>query len=133
VTPAEREHLLERSYAAFNAGAHAQFPELWTDDLVWSLEGEAAWPGPREYRGYDGLRRFHEDWFGAWDEPRVTRTWTRHLPGDRSLVEAHTTGSLHGHAFELDVWQIVTFRDGRIAGAVHFFDEQAARAAAGVA
>jgi ketosteroid isomerase-like protein len=133
VTPAEREHLLDRSYAAFNAGDTQAWPELWTEDLVWRMSGDAVWPGPREYVGYDGLERFREDWFGAWDEPTVRVVETEHLPdGDHTLLEARATGKAQGVEFELRVWQLVAFRDGRMATVDHFFDADAAREAAGL-
>jgi ketosteroid isomerase-like protein len=129
VTPAEREALLERSYAAFNSGDEAALRDVWAEDLVWSLSDEGAWPGPLEYHGHDGLHRFRVDWFGTWDEPWVARANTEHLPGDRSLIEARAGGKLQGLAFELTIWQVITFRDGRIATVMHHFEEDTARRA----
>lgn len=131
--PSCREHLLERSYAAFNAGDREGLREVWTEDLVWIMAGDVVWPGPAEYRGYDGLEQFRQDWFGAWDMPTVSRLATEHLPGDRTLVKAHATGQMQGVDFALDVWQIVGFRDGRIAKVEHYLEEHAAREAAGLA
>jgi ketosteroid isomerase-like protein len=131
VTPEEREDLLERSYAAFNAGTDELWPALYVEDLVWNMERGGAWPGPSEYLGYEGLAAFRHDWFDTWDEPRVWRERTEHLPGDRSLIHAAAQGRLQGNAFELRLWQVVTFRDGKIATVLHYFDEEPARAAAG--
>jgi ketosteroid isomerase-like protein len=134
MTQAEREHLLERSYAAFNAGDPDALREVWTEDLVWSVAVDASWPGPAEYRGYDGLERFREDWFGVWDEPAVERLVTEHLPdGKRTLIEARATGLVQGVKLELRAWQLVEFCDGRIAAVAHFLDAEPARKAAGLA
>ncbi len=97
------------------------------------MAGDGAWPGPREYRGDAGLAAFREDWFGIWDEPTVWRARTEHLPGDRTLIEAHASGKVQGAAFELRLCRSSTSATGRWRAFEHFFDEAAARAAAGAA
>ena len=40
MTPEEREDLLQRSYAAFNAGDTEGIRDVWTEDLVWRMGGD---------------------------------------------------------------------------------------------
>jgi ketosteroid isomerase-like protein len=130
VSPEERDDLVERAYAAFNAATDELWPALCVEDLVWSMAPLGAWPGPTEYRGYDGLVAFRRDWFDTWEEPRVWHEHTEHLTDDRTLVHTAAAGKLQGDTFELRLWQVVTFRDGKIDTVTHYFDEAEAREAA---
>jgi ketosteroid isomerase-like protein len=133
VTPEERENVIERAFAAFNADDVGAAAEVLAADVVWHMPDEG-WPGPREYHGVEGVWQFRREWFETWEGPEVENTGNEHLPDiDRTLMRSRTRGRLQGIELDLIVWQLAEFRDGRIARVNHYFDEDEARRASGLA
>lgn len=42
--------------------------EFFAPEIVFDLSAVADWPEAEMYEGYEGVRRFHEVWFGAFDQ-----------------------------------------------------------------
>jgi ketosteroid isomerase-like protein len=69
------------------------------------------------YRGHAGLRRYIDDLFSAFPDwhPQILHT-TDH--GDKVLAEIRMAGRGVGSglAIEQTVWQVTTFREGKMVG-----------------
>jgi ketosteroid isomerase-like protein len=66
------------------------------------------------YRGHEGVRRYFEDWVGAWDEYRVEPEEVIDTAADRVVVICRHGGRGKGSgvAIEQRVADVFTFRDG---------------------
>ena len=69
------------------------------------------------YRGHAGVRRYIDDLFRAFPDwhPEILRTTDR---GDKVLAEVRMAGqgSSSGIVIEQTVWQVTTFRNGKMVG-----------------
>ena len=127
------EALVRESYRAFNDRDLDTLRSMYTPDCVWSGEDIAGWPGDVVYVGHEGLEKFIDEWWGAWEEMRT-------IPLDiqvgeqgvfvRVRCEGRARGGVH---LEWELGQVTHLAaDGRIERVSHFDDIKAARAAAGV-
>ena len=91
------------------------------------------WPDDQEYRGYAGLRLFH-DFLWVWGEFRIVPTGLWDLGGGAWLIQAHmsATGVSSGVPLEVESWQLGTVVDRRIETVEQYSDRDEVLAAAGL-
>jgi ketosteroid isomerase-like protein len=83
--------------------------------------------------GVDAVRQFFRDWFGAFDD--LAFEWKETLDGGDAVVTAtywHGKGRASGVGVEQLIWQVWTFRDGKIIRYRDFEDRAQALEAAGL-
>jgi hypothetical protein len=107
----DREQLLRRTYAAFNARE--------VDGVVAAMHRDVDWPNAIEggrLRGHDAVRVYWSGQFAEFD-PRVEPVRFRALDDGRIAVDVHqTVRSLEGELIsEGDVVHVYTLRDGLVA------------------
>ena len=87
----------------------------------------------RVYRGHDGVRESFERWLDQWDE--YGGEAERFVDcGDEVLVVAteHGRGARSGATVSSRIFIVMTFREGKVLRYREFYDEAAAREAAGL-
>jgi ketosteroid isomerase-like protein len=85
------------------------------------------------YRGHSGVRESFERWLDQWDEYGTEAE--RFIDcGEHVLVvgREHGRGARSGATVSARIFIVVTFRDGKILRYREFYDEAAAREAAGL-
>ena len=113
----------------------AALPELITQtcdpEIEWYEDPQR--PDARVHRGHGGVRESFERWLDQWDEYGAEAE--RFIDcGDDVLVVAteHGRGARSGATVSSRIFIVVTFREGKILRYREFYDEAAARAAAGL-
>ena len=115
MTPAEKLALVQRSYAAFNAGLdiEALIP-LYDPECEWRMGWMGAAFGTESFRGHDGLRA----WLSTIDEGFEDPEWEideAKITGDGVLLlRGHSHGRSRGTHIDLSIpafWQEIAFRD----------------------
>ena len=135
----ENVEFIEGLYAGTDAMDKQQLLEALPELIRQSCDQEIEWiedPGradSRTFRGHDGVLASWERWLEAFDEygwnlERVVDC------GDRVLASARESGrgAISGAATESVVYQVFTFREGKVLRYQEFYDEADARRAAGL-
>ena len=105
-------------------------PQLCDPEIEWHEDPQRA--DARVYHGHDGVRESFERWLDQWDEYGMEAE--RFVDcGDHVLVFAreHGRGARSGATVSGQIFIVVTFREGKILRYREFYDEAAAREAAG--
>jgi ketosteroid isomerase-like protein len=123
------------SWRAFNAIGRGDLEILRTfnhTDVVYDLS-RWGWPEASLYRGRDGLVRFNEEWIGQWSDPnfdvvaveelRERGVWLIHL-------DLRGTGRTSGVDVQMDIFELIRFRDGLVWRNAFFRDRAEAIASA---
>jgi ketosteroid isomerase-like protein len=131
----ENVELVRRAYQAFNeGGVEAVIGDYWRPEIIWDASPTGI-PGLGVYRGYDEVRTFFDDWFGAFpfDE------WEAEVEqlidaGDRvvAMVTQRGRGRASGAAAALEMGQVITLRDGEVVRIDVYLDRAQALEAAGL-
>ena len=107
--------------------------ETYHSDIVWDATHFDGWPEKPTYRGQDEVRPFLEEWRGGWDsyEAGVHEMVDS---GDQVLVYCwqRMVGPGSGVPVELEVTQVSTVRDGKIARIDVYTDRSEAFEAVGL-
>jgi ketosteroid isomerase-like protein len=136
----ENVELVEGLYAAGAAGADKQALLAALPDLIAQLcDPEVEWiedPGRadgRTYRGHEGVRESWERWLDAFDEFSFELEQIVDC-GDDVLVVGHeqVRGATSGAPMTSRTYAVLTFRNGNVLRYREFYDERAARQAAGL-
>ena len=115
------------SEEAILAALPEAIPALFHPDAEWIEAPERV--DSRTFRGHRGIRDSFEQWLEQWDDYRATaERFEDH--GDHVLVVSHESGEGHGSGASTDatIYQVLTFRNGKISRYREFYDEAAARA-----
>jgi uncharacterized protein len=107
-------------------------PQICDPEIEWIEDPQRA--DGRVYRGHDGVRESCERWFEQWD--RYDMEAERFVDcGDDVFVVAREQGrgAMSGATVSSVIYLVVTIRNGKILRYREFYDEQAAREAAGLA
>ena len=134
--PEENLEIVRRSYRVFNEGGFdaVMAGDMFAPEIVLDVS-PAGIPGLGTYDGYDGVKAFFDDWFGAfpfdeWEielEELVDR-------GDRvvALCRQRGRGAGSGASVELEFGQVFELHDGKFTRIeIHLDRAQAASSAAG--
>ena len=71
--------------------------EFFAPEIVFDLSAVADWPEAEIYEGYEGIRRFYEIWFGAFDQVSFEVESVEAI-GDVVLsIATQRGGGLHSH------------------------------------
>ena len=90
------------SYEAFLSGDLDRFVSLYHPDCEWDVSRYRTWDGNTSYHGRDGLRRFHADWTGTFEDLEAEPERLVELEDGRVLVVARrrTRRLPEGEVFE---------------------------------
>jgi ketosteroid isomerase-like protein len=116
---------------AFLAALPEVIAQACDPEIEWYEDPQRA--DARVYRGHAGVRESFERWLDQWDEYGTEAE--RFVDcGDDVLVVAreHGRGARSGATVSARIFVVVTFRDGKILRYREFYDEAAARDAAGL-
>lgn len=110
----ENVEALRRAAAGVTKNDPALLDALLAPDVIW--EADIAAPDLiGTYRGIDEVRQWFARWEQAWEE------WDWSHPemeahGDHVVARMHLWGRGRGSRIEIenDIWQVWTFRDGRV-------------------
>ena len=127
---AERAALLREGYERINQGDLDGFMTLLHEDVAWT---EQMLPEKKVFHGHEGVRQWFEHVTQAF-------TWGRfelvsyEERGDDAVAEVvvSTTGIESGVPVTVRVFQVIRFRDGKIATITALPDRDEARRAAGL-
>ena len=113
--PGPSVELTLASYDAFLSGDLDRFVSLYHPDCSWDISRYRSWEGTTTYEGRDGLRRFHADWTGTFEDLSAEPERLVELDGDRILVIARRRARRvdDGEVFEERFAQIGTL-EGRL-------------------
>jgi ketosteroid isomerase-like protein len=126
--------LIRAAYATWDRGDVEGFFALIHPEVEWHPPSYAPEPGP--HRGTDEVRRSLEAYLESFEQfkPQPSHIRPAAEPG-RYLVDVttHTKGRGSGLEVDIDVFHLITVRDGKLAGLSVFTDEAEALEAAGLA
>lgn len=77
---------------------------------------QTRFPDGGTYKGREGVRRFYEKWFGAWEEFRVESQGVLEVPDGRvvSLIRVSGRGKESGVEVTMEAADVFTLRDGKV-------------------
>jgi ketosteroid isomerase-like protein len=122
----------------FEAGARrdtATILALYDDAVVWDvsrLDGADFEGGV--FHGHDGLRRWHREWYSAWED--IENDLDELIDAGDDVVSVTTQrgrGKASGIDVEVKQWAVWTLRAGRVIRVVWFTSRREALEAAGLA
>jgi ketosteroid isomerase-like protein len=123
---------VRRSYEAFNRGDLEAWLGWFSADATWQAARED--PDAALHSGLDEIRRYAEGWIEAYEGLRCEPQEI--IEGGRGYVvwvRVTGTGRSSGIPLDMEQAQVMTVRDGRIAGTHEYFDRAEALAVVGQA
>jgi uncharacterized protein len=120
------------AFDAWNRGDFEAMIENAATDVVWHTAGVFPDFDP-VYRGHDGVRRFWENLREAWEIISIDPgSFVEH--GNKLMVELHfdAKGRESGVEVEMDLIQVLTYRENQIVGVTGYLTPEEARAAEGI-
>jgi ketosteroid isomerase-like protein len=127
---ADRAALLREGFERINRGDLEGFMTLLHEDVAWT---EQMLPEKKAFQGHEGVRQWFEHVTQAftWGRFELVSYEDR---GDDAVAEVvvHTTGIESGVPITARVFQVIRFRDGKIATITALQDRDEARRAAGL-
>ena len=123
--------VVRRWFAGLESGE--PLPEMCDPEIVIRNWDESPIPGP--YNGYEGLRRWWEDFAEVLEDVRLELKETIPLDDGRVVTTQHVVGRFRLTGIEVDgpLGAIVTVRDGKILSAIGYATPGEAKKAAGLA
>src|SRR5436305_397874 len=124
----ENVELARRAYTAFQAGDFDEWVRYFDPEVEFN---SSEMEGP--FHGHEGMREWAKGWLAAFPNWSPTIVEMRDLE-DRVLIHATGTGAGAGSGagMEVDFWQAVEFRDGRMVWYAAFRSEAEALEAVGL-
>jgi ketosteroid isomerase-like protein len=124
--------VVRRSYDAFNRRDLAALLPLYHPDCVWDMTHFKGWPDTPVYQGHEGLRRFFQEWYDAWDDVRTEPSDLLQI-GGRLMVTCnmHVRGGASGAEVNLQFTQLGETRDGLMCLVENYSDKSQALKAVG--
>ncbi|MDX6674094.1 MAG: SnoaL-like polyketide cyclase [Solirubrobacteraceae bacterium] len=119
------------AYARFNAGE--RMPELWFWHSDAEYEAAREDPDSATHSGIEAIRKQFARWLEAYPDLRV-EPLDAEAKGDRVFLWVRFIGhgAASGAALEMELAHVYTFRDGKAARCVEYFDRAEALAAVGL-
>ena len=135
----ENVELVKGIYGASAGGDTRQIIDALPELIQQTCDPEIEWfedpkrADGRTYRGHEGVLESFKQWFEQFDEYEFELERVVDC-GDRVLVTAreHGRGATSGAPVSARLYQVLTFRDGKVLRYQEFYDEQAANEAAGL-
>jgi ketosteroid isomerase-like protein len=124
----ENLELARRAYAAFQAGDFDEWVSYFDPEVEFS---QTAMEGT--FRGHEGLREWAAGLLAAFPDWKPSIVEIRDL-GDRALIHGSGSGegASSGIGIEVDFWQVVEVRGGRVVWCAAFRTEADALEAVGL-
>jgi len=132
----ENVEIIRRAFGEFaREGWEPLMGTVWGPEIVWNMSPTGI-PGLGIYRGFDELRSFFEDWFGAFP----FEEWEQELDevidcGEQTVValtRQRGYGSTSGAVTELEYAQVIKLRGGKVVEVDIYLDRARALEAAGL-
>jgi len=131
----ENLEVMRRAFDEFSRrGREPLMGTVWDPEIVWNMSPTRI-PGLGTYRGFDELRSFFEDWFGAFP----FEEWEQEVDdlidcGEQvvALIRQRGRGTASGAVAELEYAQVMTFRGGKVVQVDVYLDRARALEAAGL-
>ncbi len=131
----ENVEFVRCAYEAFGAGGvEAMMSDYWAADIVWDVSAMNI-PGLGTHHGYEEVKSFFDDWFGAFPFESWEHDVERLVDAGDCIVATVTQrgrGTTSGAVAELHMGQVVTVRDGRIVRLDVYPDQKQALEVAGL-
>lgn len=125
----DTETVVRAGIAAWNENDWGRFEAVNHPDV--EVRAPEGWPESGEFKGWAAVRRQFERLKEPWIEERV-EVLELTCRGERALLHGRWIGrGTSGLDFDMDTWQSITVRGGRIARTEFYLDEAAARQAFG--
>ncbi len=137
----ENVEVVRRAYELFNdAAARRGFSHLdlrWLEEMVapeFEYVASGSVPGlAGDFRGVEGFRHFLESFWKDFDDARTTpQELIDAGAAALAVVNFHGRGSQSGAEVEMTVFQLWSFRDGKVVRGRGFFNREEALEAAGL-
>ena len=112
----ESVEIIRRAWDAWLCGDLPGVFRQYDPEVVRDMTHFPDWP-EGTYRGHEGLRRYFDEWLGLWDGYEVGVDDLLPAPDGRVVVLfwQRGRGRTSGLAMEMEIAQIATVRDGKIA------------------
>ncbi len=125
---------LREGYAALNRGEWDRSGEFLHPEISWHfIEGQGP-DTPRTLRGPEQIVDFWSAFFAAWQEWEMDPGDFVEAPDGRILVSLHfhARGAGSGFPMELDYWQVIDMRKGKVYRVDNYLSRGRARQACGL-
>jgi ketosteroid isomerase-like protein len=125
---------LRQAYGALNRGEWDRSHEFLDPEVCWHfVEGQGP-DAPQTLRGRAEIVEFWSSFFAAWEEWEMVPEDFVEAPGGKILVSMHfrARGVGSGFPMELDYWQVIAMRDGRVHRVDNYLSRANARQACGL-
>jgi ketosteroid isomerase-like protein len=125
---------LREAYGALNRGEWNRSEEFLDPEISWHfVEGQAP-DAPQTLTGRNEIVDFWDSFFGAWEEWEMVPEEFVEAPGGKILVSMHFHARGAGSAFpmELDYWQVIAMREGKVHRVDNYLSRPLARHACGL-
>jgi ketosteroid isomerase-like protein len=129
----ENVEIVRRLYARWARGDFSR-GDFFDSDVVYSRTGTDT-PGMEgTWRGLEGMSEGSREYFRAFSDVRIEAERIIDLGDDRVLVLSRQTarGKLSGAPFEHELCELMTLKDGRIAGLASYWHRAEALEAVGL-
>ncbi|MEK6328586.1 MAG: nuclear transport factor 2 family protein [Actinomycetota bacterium] len=132
----ENVEIFRRAFKQFTReGWEPLMGTVWDSEIVWNMSPTGI-PGLGTYRGFDELRSFFEDWFGAFPFEEWEQELDEVIDCGEQIVVALTRqrghGSTSGAVTQLEYAQVIKFRGGKVVEVDIYLDRARALEAAGL-
>lgn len=125
---------LREAYGALNRGEWDRSGEFLDPEISWHfVEGQGP-DAPETLRGPAQIVEFWSSFFAAWEEWEMAPEDFVEAPDGKILVSMHfrARGAGSGFPMELDYWQVIAMRDGRVHRVDNYLSRVRARQACGL-
>lgn len=126
--------VLRAGYAALNRGEWERSDEFLHPDVSWHfVEGQGP-DTPPTLSGRSEIVEFWSSFFAAWEEWEMAPEDFAEAPGGKILVTVHfrARGAGSGFPMELDYWQVIDMREGKVYRVDNYLSRSSAAEACGL-
>jgi ketosteroid isomerase-like protein len=125
---------LREGYAALNRGEWDRSDEFLHSEVSWNfIEGQGP-DVPQTLSGRAEIVRFWSSFFAAWEAWEMAPGDIVEAPNGKLLVSLHfhARGAGSGFPMELDYWQVIDMREGKVYRVDNYLTRARARRACGL-
>jgi ketosteroid isomerase-like protein len=125
---------LREAYGALNRGEWDRSHEFLHPEISWHfVEGQGP-DAPETLMGREKIVEFWGSFFAAWEEWEMVPRKFVEAPDGKILVSMHfhARGAGSGFPMELDYWQVIGMREGKVHRVDNYLSQPSARLACGL-
>jgi len=129
---------VQRAYQAVEAISRGDIEaalEFADPEIEWIPNASFPVGAAERYHGHDGIRRWYQEWFvEPWEHVKVELEDPIDVGNDRYVFTAHVQGRGKASGIEVDmrIFDVWSFRDGKLAHRASYMDKAEALEAAGL-